>query len=428
MWVLTLRKIKVASGELAEAHRAAAYPLSFADSPAAFPTGSSDAEADGQDDPDGTSALWLGAPRMLERLGVHRGAQVGVDQLALALQGRNAMTGERVRREGWIQRDATDPHGRPLYDEQGRRVKVGVHGTKSVDLTFSAPKSVSVVWSQAGPELRARIEPAMLAAADAMLECMTMTKPVVAHRRVLGPAHGFAAAAALHVTARTAKLETVPSPQLHVHGVLVGVERADGFFASPELSGMFRYGAPLEGGAVARAKLAELLVEMGFEIDGQTGRAGRFFEIKGVPLGLLDRMSSRTRDVEAGIREREAAKGKRLTNGERAVVALQTRAPKSREPAPAQAVAAWRATAEDFDFVPATVAALRRGSGFAEGLDERRESVRAAVLQRVRDRGTSASVGELRAAVLESAAGRLRLDEASTLLRDMENAGELPAV
>jgi conjugative relaxase-like TrwC/TraI family protein len=265
-----------------------------------------------------------------------------------------------------------------------------------------------VAWSQARPAVRAEIEAAMLAAADAMLENMTMAKPVVAHQRALWPARGFAAAAALHVLARAAGGDAEPSPQLHVHSIVVGVERDDGFFASPELSGMFKYGAPLEGGAVARAKLAERLVDMGFEIV----RTGRFFELQGVPEGLVRRMSGRTKDVEAGIRAREKARGKQLTLGEKAVVALETRVPKRQEAGLEETVAAWTAQATEFGFGPYAVDALRSGSGFSGDADKRRAQVAADVRKRMRAIGPAPSVGATRALVFECAAGRLRLDEA----------------
>jgi conjugative relaxase-like TrwC/TraI family protein len=405
--MLTIRKVRVASGDTAEARRRAGYVLAGSDSPAAFAFDATSPEA--------PSTMWLGSARMLERLGVRAGAPVTREQLVLALQGRHAITGDRVRREGWILRDAVDERGRPLADGRGRRRWVRTLGTKTVDLTFSAPKSVSVVWSQATADLRAMIEPAMLVAAAAMLRCMTQTKPVVAHQRRLEPAVGFAAAAALHVTARTARAETGPWPQLHVHGLVVGVERSDGYFASPELLGMFRDGAPVEGGAVARARLAEFLVDMGFEIESQTGGGARFFEIRDVPPTLVDRMSGRTRDVEAGIAEREAQKGARLTNGERAVVALQTRAPKSKDPGSRETRASWRAHGADVDFGPAEVEALRRGAGFVGTVEERSAPVRAAAVRRLRRAGPRVSVGAARAAVLECAAGRLRLEEALVL-------------
>jgi hypothetical protein len=267
----------------------------------------------------------------------------------------------------------------------------------------------------------------MLEAAGAMLEWMTTTMPVVSLRHTLHPAVGFAAALALHVTARTAVGEPVPAPQLHVHAVLIGVERGDGLFAAPELSGFFKHGAPLEGAAIARARLAESLVELGFEIESETGRNERFFEICGVPGGLVGSMSARTQDVEAKLAERQAARGSSLTSRERAVAALQTRAPKQRELQSSDIAELWRREAQAFGFGPDAVQALRTAAPFGTDLESRVACVRAAVRRRLNNRGASASVGEARATVLESAAGRLRLPEALALLNEMEADGELSA-
>lgn len=369
--------------------------------------------------------MWLGSERMLNQLGAQPDSPVSMERLALALQGCHTITGERVRREGMIHRLQYDRRGRPLLDADGRRVRARVLGTKSVDLTFSAPKSVSVVWSQARPELRTEIELAVTTAATAMLEYMTQTKPVVAQYRKLSPARSFAGAAALHVQARTASGESAPAPQLHVHGVVVGVERADGFFASPELSGLFKHGAPLEGGAVARVRLAESLIEMGFAIEPDAGPGRRFFEIRDVPAGLVEALSGRSRDVRAKVDERETARGKRLTNLERSVAALQTRAPKSADGSPTETMAAWRDRAERFNFTHVAVDGLRRGGGFAEDVARRRESVLTAIRQRLRGHDGPVSHGDARALVYESAAGRLRLAEAADLVSELERSGGL---
>jgi conjugative relaxase-like TrwC/TraI family protein len=422
--VLTIRKLRVASEDIACARRLADYVLAPGDAPRAFAvdvaTGARQARYE-----NGTSAIWNGSAAMLETLGVRSGAEVLSDQLTLGLQGRDVIDGKRIRREGMIELP-TIP-GRSNYDETGRRPKVRTKGTKSVDLTFSAPKSVSVVWSQANPRLRAELEAAMLEAAAAMLEWMTTTMPVVSFRRALQPAVGFAAALALHVTARSAPGHEVPAPQLHVHSVLLGVERSDGLFAAPELSGFFKRGAPLEGGAVGRARLAESLADLGFGIEAETGRNGRFFEIAGVPAGLVQCMSARTRDVEAKVLEREAAQGRSLTSRERAVAALQTRAPKRAGLRPAEIAAVWRRQAEEFNFGQEALKVLQTASTLRTDVAWKAELVRADALRRLRLRGPAVSTGEARAGVLESAAGKLTLDDALTLLSEMEIEGELSA-
>ncbi len=405
--MLTIRKIRVPAGDWSAARRAAEYALGARETPEAVARELDGGEAVAPVTKPAPTARWLGSPAMLERLEVAAGERLSVKALARSLQGRNTKSGVRLRREGWLRLDLLDEHRRPVYDEEGRRRKVRLAGTKSVDLTFSAPKSVSVVWSQAEPGLRAEIEAAMLTAAEAVLANMTMEKPVVPLRRKLEPARGYAAAAALHVVARAARGAPVPAPQLHVHGLVVGVERSDGHYASPELSGMFKYGAPLEGGAVGRAKLAERLVELGFEIE----QKDRYFEIAGVPAELLTAMSARAQEVEAGIRARERERGGELSKRERAAIALETRLPKAEEPLLSRTVATWAESAARFDFGPEKIAELRRGQGFSGRLEERLAPVVSSATARLRASRRKVTPAEARALLLECAAGRLRLEE-----------------
>jgi conjugative relaxase-like TrwC/TraI family protein len=402
--MLTIRKIRVPSEDWGCARRAADYVLDRGSSPAAMLAPEEALAAR-------PTTVWMGAGELLGKLGVAPAEAVAATEFGRVLQGRHATSGERVRTEGMIHRPLTDEHGHPMRDEKGREIVQRVKGTKSVDLTFSAPKSVSVLWSQADGGLRGEIEMAMLVATEAMLREMTERKPVVAFQRELIPAEGFAAVAALHVVARAAKGETMPWPQLHVHAVVVGVGRSDGFFASPELSGMYRFGAPLEGGAVARARLAESLVELGFGIEHR----GRYFEVRGVPAALIERMSGRAREVAVVVNRREAAAGRPLTQRERAVVAMQTRQPKSGELSLAAAAAGWKEVATELGFEGDAVSRLRAVHGFDTDLRHRCK----VVVDAIGVPDEKSSVGERRAAIFERAAGELRLEEAEVLAESL---------
>src|SRR5690242_519176 len=203
--VVTIRKIGVTVGDAAGALRQAGYSLELADSPEAFRRSGGPEDAGPGDAGSKSNAMWVGTPRALARLGLELGAEVLPEQLAAALQGRHIETGEQVRKPGkrFAKVGSMDGGG-----HAAGTCTIAVPSVNSVDLTFSAPKSVSVVWSQAGPELRAGIEQAMLSAATAVLQYMTETKPVLQGTRL--PANGFAASVALHVTARRARDERVP--------------------------------------------------------------------------------------------------------------------------------------------------------------------------------------------------------------------------
>jgi conjugative relaxase-like TrwC/TraI family protein len=354
---------------------------------------------------------------MFDVLGVGDPSSIDIGSLARALQGLNVSSGDRVRKEGMIERPAVDSRGRPLYDNGGRRLKVKVKGTKCADLTFSAPKSVSVIWSQADAELQAKVEQAMLAAAGVMLGHLTHTKPIVSQRRVLSPACGFAAALSLHVSARAAAAQVTPAPQLHVHSVLLAVERTDGGPAAPELSGFFKGGAPLEGGALGRLALAEALADLGFRIDAETGRNGRFFEVSGVPDELVAAFSQRHRDVLEEIVALEASRGHTLTSTERTIAALSTRAPKAQQSAPAAASVEWRRVARQHGFDARAVEALRRPRQRTGRPPAMRDTVLASAQSKlVADAGY---LGGLQTAVFEAAAGRLGVRDAIALADEL---------
>lgn len=260
--MLTVRKIRVGVGDLQGALAAARYPLEAADSPSAF-------ARDGEEGGGGPCAMWLGSEHALGLIGLERGAEVAVEQLTLALQGRHAKTGTQVRWPGSVK--AVHPDRTAKLDDAGQEYREQV--VNNFDVTFSAPKSVSVAWAVAGPERRRQIERAMMIAANGTLEHLTSTRSVVGGN---APAHGFAASMALHVTARTARGEAVPSPQLHVHAHLVGVVDEKGELRTPNSAALYRNGAMLEGGAVGRALLAQEMRALGFQIRAQTGRGGLY--------------------------------------------------------------------------------------------------------------------------------------------------------
>ena len=137
---------------------------------------------------------------------------------------------------------------------------------------------------------RQKIEDALLVAAERTVQYMARNKAVVHRRgkdgvRVREPAAGAAVASSLHVTARRARGDRAPAPQLHVHNLVVGVVRTDGRLVAADSWEWFRHDAALEGGALFRAQVADALVNAGWAIRSGTGDRGRYFEVQGVPEG-----------------------------------------------------------------------------------------------------------------------------------------------
>jgi conjugative relaxase-like TrwC/TraI family protein len=426
--LLTLRKFSVQVGNAAAARGVAAYVLEPADAPRAFARRS----GDGDGSPARANVMWLGTPGALGAFGLERGAEVTREQLEIAVQGQHVESGSQVRRPGRIKRVVAGADGGARHDRLGDPVLSVVDGVANLDMTFSAPKSVSVVWCQAGEEEREQIEQAMVVAANAVFEHMTMTKGVVRPRvggqRGFAPARGMAVAAALHVTARRAADEPAPAPQLHVHGLLIGVEDLAGALRAPDPWAMFKHDAALEGGAVGRAVLAHELVRLGYAVESGTGRRARFFELRGVPPVLVQAMSGRAREVERGRREAEARRGQPLIGGAIGMMAAETRLAKDTQQPPEQVAQAWDALAHKFGFGPAQAAALRGKPGYAAALAARRQAARDAITARIAEQGPTASVASARAIAWEAAAGRLDPRAAHELIEEMERSGALVAL
>lgn len=193
----------------------------------------------------------------------------------MVLLGRHATTAEQVLEPYWRPASNSD------WDQGTRPGQEPV--VTSLHLAFWAPTSVSWVWSQADPQLRAQLEQAVLAAGNVALNYLTKALPVVGGTE---PAQGFAASAALHATV-PAEAGEVPPPLLHLHTHLVGVLDAQGRVVSPDRAAVDEPDLMRECGAAGRVELAQWLRKLGFQLDVGTGPRGRSFEITGVPEGLV---------------------------------------------------------------------------------------------------------------------------------------------
>ena len=167
--------------------------------------------------------------------------------------------------------------------------------TPGWDLTFSAPKTVSTVWSQADETTRQKIQQCQEIAVRKSLdwvEAQTIT------RRGKGGAIKEPAqlivATFEHGTSRT------KDPQLHTHCLVMNAAvRADGTTGAIE-SRQF-YQNKMAAGALYRAELAKQLTEqLGYRVE-RTGQYGNLFEIKGVDPALVEEFSKRRQEIEAAL-------------------------------------------------------------------------------------------------------------------------------
>ena len=321
---------------------------------------------------------WIVSPDTLARLGIEGSTVDGRDFIAL-MEGRHPQSG------CWLSQAGAD----------------GSRGG-GIDVTFSAPKSVSVSWALGDESERRVIEQAHRAAVDKAIRHMTETVGTVrrsyAGKVVEQPARELIAAEYLHTTARGVLDGDAPDPQLHSHVVITSAVRDDERIVAVASRPIFR--AAREMGAFYRSALAQELSERGYTINSGTGKEGRYFEIAGVPDGLIEAFSARSREVAAAAERFRAKWGRAPERGELRRLKLENRRAK----------------------LPVTRADLQRvwdekatRQGYSRERREQphgeRSRSRAVLEDRVEDRLTEQAAtfepGELRSVLLEQSAGEL---------------------
>ena len=122
------------------------------------------------------------------------------------------------------------------------------------DCTFSAPKSVSVAWGLAEPELQKQIADAHDAAVRAGLDYLEKNAFSSRDRDGGQPLQGIIAATFQHSTSRE------QDPQLHTHCAIANLGlRADGTVCAVDFDSRWKMAA----GAVYRAELAQARAAVG---------------------------------------------------------------------------------------------------------------------------------------------------------------------
>jgi conjugative relaxase-like TrwC/TraI family protein len=335
--------------------------------------------------PDGTPAeapgRWLGDPAALARVGVAPGGELQPDDLRALMAGRRRGEGEPV----WLR-------------------AAGPDGTRAggIDVTFSAPKGVSVAWALG--EDREAIEAAHHAAVEAAVGYLreavelTVRNDPALGETVPAVAAQLHAAEFMHTTARGVGAGA-PDPQLHSHVVITSVEREDGSVAAVRSRPVMR--GAREVGAYYRAHLAQELRERGYEIE-PAGEDGRYFSIGGVDRDAERAFSARTEEVQRAGREFRALHGRDPERGELRDLAVRTRGakvPRDR----GELDRAWRETGRVAGVDRASLAAARGRDVEAAAAD------REGWTERVERNATATraifGAAELRTVALEQAAG-----------------------
>ncbi|MEH6720180.1 MAG: MobF family relaxase [Aurantimonas endophytica] len=244
----------------------------------------------------------------------------------------------------WSTGSSVVTHAAPIDKESFRDLCAGVHprSGKGIvrgsgerhragwDVTFSAPKSVSLLWAAGSDVQRAAIEELQGKAVEAALSFVERQALLEVR---LGAGGTIREAPTDIIVGRFAHTTSrAGDPNIHTHCVLMNVAgSADGVWRTLEPDAMFKWTKTI--GAAYRAELSRMLAEQGFALRP----AGRDqIEIVGVGEDLIETFSKRSREIEAIVGDRETASGAR-----KQLAALSTRQSKEMLPTDAELEARW---------------------------------------------------------------------------------------
>jgi conjugative relaxase-like TrwC/TraI family protein len=195
------------------------------------------------------------------------------------------------------------------------------------DLTFSAPKSISIQALVGGDER-------LIAAHDkAVREALAEAENHAGSRVRLNGANenrttgNWVVAAYRHDTSREL------DPQLHTHAVAANLtyDGVEGRWKALQASGLYERRAYIT--EVYRNALAQEVRNLGYEIEPRRDSRGRDrgFEIRGISEELLERYSQRSAQRDAAIEEFRNQHGRKPTDNEVAVLVRESRPDKLAE-------------------------------------------------------------------------------------------------
>jgi conjugative relaxase-like TrwC/TraI family protein len=240
--------------------------------------------------------------------------EVTQEQFEAVREGLHPESGEFLRPRHSA--DRTDANG----SEQSK-------GRSLYDLTFSAPKSISIQALVGGDDR-------LIAAHDkAVREALAEAENYAAARVRLNGANEDRATANWIVAAYRHDTSRELDPQLHTHAVTANLtyDGVEGRWKALQASGLYERRAYLT--EVYRNALAREVYGLGYEIESRRDSKGRDhgFEICGVSDELLEKYSIRSAQRDAAIERFTVDHGRKPTNNEVAVLVRESRADKLTE-------------------------------------------------------------------------------------------------
>ena len=294
------------------------------------------------------------------------------------------------------------------------RARDGEHQHRpGIDITFSAPKSVSLQGLVLGDERIIRAHDEAVRATLDMIErdlLVTRVHNPGTGRRERRRAQGMVAATFRHLASRNL------DPQLHTHAVVANMTRgADGSWRSLD-SGMLHARKMLIG-AHYRNELARRLLEMGQELEATMIGRVPGFEIAGWKKEVLTEFSTRRREIVDYIEE----KGWDYNAARARAAALKTRSRRN-EPHREVLTGMWRERAGELGIA---LERRRRRRQPVEGPSHSALEVVARVAEHLEERQSVFAVHDLLAGALAHSPGRHGLEEIHVALDRLRRDGHL---
>lgn len=212
------------------------------------------------------------------------------------------------------------------------------------DLCFSAPKSLSIVWGLAAPELQTKLE-------DIHNRAVRVAVDHLENNYALARTHkdGVKAADAGFIfAALTEHSNRADEPHLHTHVQMLNLALwADGSASSLFTRNIYR--AKMTVGALYRTELSALLqAELGLSVREH----GKSFEIVGVSQKLIDRFSTRRAEIKQALKDHDATSSRAAE-----IATLATRKKKSYK-SRAKLAEDWASIGKEYGFGAAQAEAM----------------------------------------------------------------------
>ena len=287
-----------------------------------------------------------------------------------------------------------------------------------LDLTFSAPKSVSLLAEVAGDEKVSQAHDVAVQRAIAYLERETaQTRTTVGGVTSKENTGNLLVATFRHDTSREL------DPQTHTHAVVLNATKCeDGKWRSLSNEEMLRH--IKTAGAFYRAELAGELSKLGYEIE-RTHTDGRF-EVKGFTKEQLAHFSQRSGQIEQALADR--GKDRRTAStAEKQTAALDTRQAKrevDRAPLRQEWVSRAKVVGIDFDKVPRSKAPTFARESSAELYMRAKDAVNFAT-QHLSERQASFSVKDLYRHSVEFGTGKTTIEAINKAVKEAKKDGTL---